>query len=103
MNAPTSSQPAAPAPTHAEILAIHQRLDAGDRRMQRIEDSLASNTAATARVESNTAELLDWFASGKGAFKVLEGLGKLAKPLASIVGLGVAVGGMWATFKGFFK
>lgn len=98
------------APTHAEVVAIHQRLDEGDgrmarmdERMERIERSLAANTAATARVESNTAELLDWFASGKGAFKVLEGLGKLAKPLAAIAGLGVAMLSLWATFKGFFK
>lgn len=85
---------------HPEAVAIHARLDAGDARMTRIEKSLAANTAATARVEANTAELLDWFASGKGAFKVLEGLGKLAKPLAAIVGLCVAVATAWTIYRG---
>lgn len=87
-------------PPHPEIVAIHARLDEGDARMERIEKSLAANTAATARVEGNTAELLGWFENGKGAFKVLEGLGKLAKPLAAIVGLFVAIATAWTIYRG---
>ena len=88
---------------HAEISAIHARLDAGDARMARIEKSLAANTAATKRVETNTSDLVDLFISFKGAFKVLEGLGKIAKPVAAVVGLGAALLSLWAAFKGIFK
>lgn len=87
------------APTHPEIKAIHERLDAGDARMQRIEASLSANTAATARVETNTSDLVDLFVSFKGAFKVLNWIGKLAKPLGAIVGLGVALAAAWTAFK----
>ena len=99
MSTPESPNATPGAESHPEISAIHARLDAGDARMARIEKSLAANTAATARVEGNTAELLEWFASGKGAFKVLEGLGKLAKPLAAIVGLCVAIATAWTIFR----
>jgi len=101
------TNPTAPAengnPSSPEIAAIHARLDEGDERMARIEKSLAANTAATARVESNTSDLVDLFVSFKGAFKVLEGLGKIAKPVGAVVGLGAALLSLWAAFKGIFK
>lgn len=84
---------------HPEIAAIHSRLDEGDQRMARIEASLKKNTEATERVETNTSDLVDLFVSFKGAFKVLEVLGKLAKPLGAIVGLGVAVAAAWTAFR----
>lgn len=98
--ADSSIQPAEPG-THSnkEIAAINTRLDAGDERMARIERSLKENTDATARVESNTSELVDGFNSFKAAFKVLNWVGKLAKPLSAIVGLGAAVAAAWTAMK----
>jgi hypothetical protein len=69
----------------------------------KLEEGLADNTAATKRIETNTAELVELFVSFKGAFKVLEMLGKAAKPLAAIASLCIAVGAGWATLKGYFK
>ncbi|MDN6885274.1 hypothetical protein QMO14_16840 [Variovorax sp. CAN2819] len=84
---------------HPEIVAIHARLDEGDARMSRIEANLKANTESTQRVESSVGELIEWFSNGKGAFKVLEALGKLAKPLAAIVGLGVAIAAAYTAWR----
>ncbi len=88
-------------------LSIRARLDAGDQRMGRIEgdvaavrEELAENTRATKEVASNTAELVELFQSFKGAIKVLNWFGKLAKPMAYIVGLGTALLGFWTALKG---
>ena len=88
-------------------LGIRARLDAGDQRMGRIEgdvaavrEELAENTRATKEVASNTAELVELFQSFKGAIKVLNWFGKLAKPIAYIVGLGTALLGFWTALKG---
>ncbi len=63
-------------------------------RVVSMEGSLQENTAATQRnteaieaVRSNTQDIVDTFQALAGGFKVLQGLGKLAKPLAYIVGL----------------
>lgn len=78
--------------TAAEITSIHARLDAGDERMARIETAVQANAASS-------AELVELFTAFKGAFKVFEYIGKLAKPLGAIIGLGVAVAGAWTLFK----
>jgi len=38
----------------------------------------------------------------KGAFKVLNWLGKLARPAAAIVGLGVALAAAWNVVRGIY-
>lgn len=53
-------------------------------RMDKFERRLDENTEVTKRVDTNTTELVDIMNSWKGAIKVLEFLGKLAKPLAAI-------------------
>ncbi|BEP92497.1 hypothetical protein GmRootA79_08810 [Acidovorax sp. A79] len=86
---------------------IHARLDDGDQRLSRVEAEqialrreLEANTLATQAVKADTAELVELFQSFKGAIKVLNWLGKLAKPMAYIVGCGTACVGFWATLKG---
>ena len=46
------------------------------------------------------AEMLEFFTAMKGAFKVLNWVGKVAKPLAAIVMLGGACVGFWTAIKG---
>ncbi|MBT2326138.1 hypothetical protein J7E62_27800 [Variovorax paradoxus] len=72
-------------------------------RVGKLEQGLAENTATTKRIESDTSELVEMFRSWKGAMKVLETIGKAAKPLAAIVALAAAMGGWWASWKGWFK
>jgi hypothetical protein len=75
--------------------------DLGDLRdrVGNLEKGLAENTATTKRIESDTAEMLDIFRSWQGAMKVLELIGKAAKPLAAIAGLAAAVGAWWVNWK----
>lgn len=75
-----------------EVGAI--KLEIADSR-----DLLSDNSAATARVEQNTAEMLAVFESWRGAMKVMEMIGRLAKPLGYIVGLGASVAAFWAAMK----
>lgn len=91
----------------ATAATIHARLDDGDVRFARVEAEqkalrleLETNTTATKAVKADTAELVELFQSFKGAIKVLNWLGKLAKPMAYIVGLGTACMGFWAALKG---
>lgn len=93
---------------------IHNELAEGDKRMNSLTDEvtaikleqaqfrveLAENTNATNRIEANTAEMLDVFESWKGAMKVLTWIGKAAKPLGYLVGLGASVAAFWAALKG---
>ncbi|WP_029524877.1 hypothetical protein [Polaromonas glacialis] len=79
--------------------ALTARLDAGDARMTRIEQDLAVNTTATRETADNTSELVDIFKAFKGAMKVLEYVGKLAKPLGYILKAGLAVAAVWVAVK----
>ena len=86
---------------------IHARLDDGDQRFSRVEAEqialrreLEVNTLATQAVKADTAELVELFQSFKGAIKVLNWLGKWAKPMAYIVGFGTACLGFWTALKG---
>ena len=93
---------------------IHNELAEGDKRMNSLTDEvtaikleqaqfrveLAENTNATKRIEANTAEMLDVFESWKGAMKVLTWIGKAAKPLGYLVGLGSSIAAFWAALKG---
>ena len=92
---------------------IHNELAEGDKRMDSLTDEvtaikleqaqfrveLAENTNATKRIEANTAEMLDVFESWKGAMKVLTWIGKAAKPLGYLVGLGASMAAFWAAIK----
>ncbi|MDC2858583.1 hypothetical protein [Delftia sp. DT-2] len=74
---------------------ITARLDEGDARMTRIEADLRANTEATEKVRVNTAEMVEFFAAAQGAFKVLNWIGKAAKPITYIVMLGTAGIAFW--------
>ena len=92
---------------------IHNELAEGDKRMDSLTDEvtaikleqaqfrveLAENTNATKRIEANTAEMLDVFESWKGAMKVLNWIGKAAKPIGYVVGMGASIAAFWAALK----
>lgn len=66
-------------------------------RVGRLEKGLADNTAATARVEENTAEMIDLFRSAKGGFRVLGHIGSILKWAAAVAASFVA---LWVSLKG---
>lgn len=83
----------------AMINDIEKRLLVGDGEIKQIRDDLALNTAETKKIASSTAEIVEFFESMKGAFKVLNWIGALAKPLGAIVALGVAMWGAWTAYR----
>ena len=92
---------------------VAQELRAGDKRMDEIVKTvaaiqveqasakvlLAENTETINEIKTNTADMLEVFESWKGAMRVMEMLGKLAKPLGYIVGFGASVAAFWAALK----
>ena len=77
---------------------IDRRLDKGAQRMGRIESDVAAvraelqdNTRTTNQLAASTADLVEFFEAMRGAFKVLNWIGTLAKPLGAIAALGAAV------------
>ena len=86
---------------------INERFDKGSERMAAIERDLKAATQGLHEVRQELqernqqmADLLEFFTAMKGAFKVLNWVGKVAKPLAAIVMLGGACVGFWTAIKG---
>lgn len=92
---------------------VARALDKGDRRMNSLADEIAvvkleqaesrrllkENTDATNAIKADTAELLEAFRSFKGAMKVLEWIGKAAKPLGYIAGFCASMYAFWTSVK----
>ena len=92
---------------------VARALDKGDRRMNSLADEIAvvkleqaehrrllkENTDETKAIKADTAELLEAFRSFNGAMKVLEWIGKAAKPIGYIAGLCASVAAFWAAMK----
>lgn len=79
---------------------VDQRLDDGADTMRGLRKDIAANTAMTKGIQEDTSELVDLLRSFKGALKVLDALGRLARPLGYIVALVGGVMGLVAFFKG---
>lgn len=92
---------------------VANALSQGDTRMNNLADEITAvkleqaeyrrllkeNTDDTKAIKADTAELLEAFRSFKGAMKVLEWIGKAAKPLGYVVGLGASVAAFWTAMK----
>jgi len=87
------------AAVEAELQSIRERLATGDETMASLRADLAENTSATIRTESNTAEIVEFFMAMKGAFKVLNWIGALAKPITALVALAAVTWGAFLTIK----
>lgn len=70
---------------------VMEKISAIEREQCLINEKLKASTEVIDNVQANTKEMLVVFESWKGAMKVLEWIGKIAKPLIYIVGLGTAV------------
>lgn len=92
---------------------VARALDKGDRRMNSLADEitvvkleqaeyrrlLKENTDDTKAIKADTAELLGVFESFKAALKVLEWIGRAAKPLGYIAGACASATAFWAAMK----
>ena len=86
---------------------IDRRLDKGAQRMGRIEGDLAlvrnrleRNAQMMQKMLDSTAEIVEFFESMRGAMRVLNWIGKLAHPVAGIIGLCAALVALWTAIKG---
>ena len=79
---------------------INARFDTGSERMAAIERELSKTRQELGELKQQLADLLEFFTAMKGAFKVLNWVGKVAKPLAAIVMLGGACVAFWTAVKG---
>lgn len=79
---------------------VDQRLDDGAKTMKDMRAEVAANTAITQNVQTNTSEVVALLNSFKGAFSLLEKLGKLAKWIGYIAGCLTAVAALVAILKG---
>lgn len=86
---------------------VDRRLDEGATTMQGLHAAIAENTTATNNIKADTSELVALLNSFRGAFRVLEMIGKAARPIgfiavavASVVGAFKAVVGLLSVFKG---
>jgi hypothetical protein len=65
-----------------------------------IYDRLLSVEQKVDRVEKNTKDVVEAFNAAAGAFKVLELLAKVAKPILWIGAVITAVGVLWSNWRG---
>lgn len=84
------------------VLRIEDELIVGATRMARTEAAaeqiradLEENTKMTKEVLGGLGDVVEFFTAMKGAFKVLNWIGAVAKPIAAIVGLGTAALVAW--------
>jgi len=78
---------------------VDKRFSQGAETMAALRADLDENTQATKAIKDDTAELVEFFRSMQGAFKVFNALGALARPLAALIGLGTAIWGVVAAIK----
>lgn len=91
------------------LQAGHRKLEQGHRDIKLQVAALAlelkANTDATKRIDENTAGMVLWMNNFEGAFNVLAGIGKLAKPLAiiaaAVISVSAAVTLAWLALKGW--
>lgn len=65
-----------------------------------IYDRLIAVEAKVDALANSTKDVTEAFNAAQGAFKVLETLGRFAKPLLWLGGLVVAVAALWSNIKG---
>lgn len=89
------------AANHAAQLTVgSERMDRLEAALARNSEALAANTRLTQSVQQDTAEMVAWIKAIQGATRVLEAIGKLAKPLGYILLAVGVVAGWWASLKG---
>jgi hypothetical protein len=86
-------------PTEDDCGFSHTEFQALNKRVDGLEGGLAENTAMTSKIGTNVDELLNVFQSWVGAMHVLETLGRVAKPLSYIFGIGAAIAAAWASIR----
>lgn len=73
-----------------------KRQDAAELRDQEMSHDIK-------QIKTDTSEVVEMFRALSGGFKVLQGLGRLARPIGYIAGAVAALAAAWAAVKGITK
>ena len=87
-------------PPDAFIKSLRDRVVQMEQEMAQNAEATARNTASIETIRQNTQDIVDTFQALAGGFKVLQGLGKVARPLAYRVGLGTAIITAYSAWRG---
>ena len=89
-----------------ELRVADQRMDELVGKVNSIEKDqsaakalLKENTEAINAIKADTADMLATFESWRGAMRVLEAIGRLAKPVSYIVGLVASIAAFYTAVK----
>ena len=74
-------------------IEVEGRLSDGQSVMKRTEEKVDENTKITKELAASIGEMVALFNNAKGAFKLLESIGKVVKPLTAIA---FFIGAVWA-------
>lgn len=72
-------------------------------RVEKLERHMHQNMAKIDRIERNTKNLVDTFDALSGGFKVLQGIGKFAKPVGYIAAALTGCLALWHGIRDFFR
>lgn len=86
-------------PPDSWFVLVERQIADLQNQFVRMEGLLDENTSATKRIESNTEGVVEAFSALAGGFKVLETIGKIAKPVAFMVAILTGMAGLWLKFK----
>ena len=64
---------------------IYDRLNKGGERMDKMDAEIERNTKLTESIDANTRDLIALFRSWAGAFKTIEQIGSLARPVLMLL------------------
>lgn len=81
------------------MLGLMEKVSKIENEHQELKTVLAKNTETVGTIATNTSEMLGVFESWKGAMRVLEMIGRAAKPLGYIASFVAACVAGWMTFK----
>jgi len=82
---------------------FENRVEAVETTLLQLKADLKTNTDTTKRIESNTEDLVAAFEALKGAFKVLEFIGKVGRPLLYVSGAITGLVGLWTLARRLFN
>jgi len=72
-------------------------------RVDKLEQHMKTNMVKIDHIDRNTKSLVETFEALGGGFKVLQGIGRLAKPISYITAALVGMVAVWNAFKGFIR
>jgi hypothetical protein len=87
----------------AFIKSLHARVVQMEQDMAHNAEATARNTDSIETIRQNTQDIVDTFAALAGGFKVLQGLGRLARPIGYIATAIAATLAAVAAVKGIWK